>query len=251
MALIIEDLTQTYVFDAPEVEVLQRNQSLKSIPSCENKLASGTFYSVANKPRHGTKINKPINGGVEYVVFSLDTALSSSMKNCRIRFFDLEIDNLNYDDVRGVSNLFSGEIKAEFIANVKQVASSKALFLDRPLVVSNVALKKNIKEEGYQEGIKAGEEKERKRLCAIDSIAQPGFEKIIMEAKNTGKTLEETALMVLQETKKRGITLSQMKEDNQDIPPAPASEEDEEEEKKKEEKEVKSGLLEKIKAKRE
>ena len=184
MALIIEDLTQTYVFDAPEVEVLQRNQSLKSIPSCENKLSVGTFYSVANKPRHGTKINKPISGGVEYVVFSLDTALSSSMNNCRIRFFDLEIDNLNYEDVRGVSNLFSGEIKAEFIANVKQVASSKALFLDRPLVVSNVALKKNIKEE-------ASSYFERKSTYYVTNIKSGKYEIIHTAITSTNSLIDE------------------------------------------------------------
>jgi hypothetical protein len=147
MAAIISDLTETYLFDSPEIEIYQRNQSLISAPSCENKLVSGSFFSVANNPRHGTKINKPISGDVEYSVFTTTSTFSSSMNNCRIRFFDLEIDNLNYEDIRGISNLFSGTTQSEFVASVKKVVAAKALMLDRPISISNVSLKNNTKEE--------------------------------------------------------------------------------------------------------
>jgi hypothetical protein len=147
MALLTDDLTKTYVFDPPEVEVYQRNQALMNIPSCENRLTTGSFYSIANKPTHGTKINKPISGDVDYVIFSDDTAFSSSMDNCRIRFYDLEIDNIIYDDIRGVVNSFSGTTQTDFISSVKRVQTSKTLFLDRPIVISNVSLKNNVREE--------------------------------------------------------------------------------------------------------
>lgn len=148
MAAIISDLTETYLFDSPEIEIYQRNQSLINFPPCENKLASGSFFSIANIPSHGTKINKPISGDVKYSVFTSAPAFSSSMNNCRIRFFDLEIDNLNYDDINGVSNIFVGSTPSEFIATVKKVINAKSLTLDKPISISNVSLKNNIKEEG-------------------------------------------------------------------------------------------------------
>ena len=71
--------------------------------------------------------------------------------------------------------------------------------------------------------IAAAVEAERRRCLSILEMAQPGYEREIRAALETGASVEQTAVKILTEQRSRGITLTQIAADGRGVPFAAAA----------------------------
>lgn len=70
----------------------------------------------------------------------------------------------------------------------------------------------------------AAKKKERERICAIDDLPAPGYEKLKQEAKQSGWSAEKTAYKIMQAQNKSGVSLSALRNESQSVAHAAFSE---------------------------
>jgi len=71
----------------------------------------------------------------------------------------------------------------------------------------------------WEKAYAAGITHERERIENIESLGIPGFEACLLQAKRAGLSREETAVLLLTEQKKRGLTLDQLQNESTFINP--------------------------------
>jgi ClpP class serine protease len=84
-------------------------------------------------------------------------------------------------------------------------------------------IRKEAHDKGFVDGKAAGATEgtaaERARILSIQSIAQPGFDKEIAAAIESGATADETAVSILRATKAKGVTLAAIAADGSQVVP--------------------------------
>lgn len=147
MGNLVANQSNVSIFGPPELSVESKNYATKHRPQCGNVLVSGSFYSVAVLPQHGTRVIDSTSNS-EYWLFRLSgTPFSSSMAGASVRLRNLYIDSLSYVGVDGKTTSFSGTPNTDFVAKIESVSNSNSLKLDRPLIVPNISLNDNMENE--------------------------------------------------------------------------------------------------------
>jgi hypothetical protein len=147
MAKLVTNQSPNSFFNPPELTAAGKIHATMHRPLCGNRLDSGSFYSTATIPAHGSRITDSFEQPVYSVFRKSGTEFSSSMVGSVIRLSKLSLSSLSYTDPDGKPQIFDGTTNTDFVAKVKEVLTSDVLKLDRPLVVSNVSLKTGIKDE--------------------------------------------------------------------------------------------------------